>query len=323
MRPEVQPRRPGDLAALAKRQHGVVSVRQLERSLGFSRSALKRAVASGRLHRLYRGVYAVGHTDLSLQGQCLAAVLAAGSGSVLSHYSAAWVWGLRSGSPRPFHVTVANSRHRTAAAIRVHRARNLAERDRDLREGIPETSVARVLLDLAPTTRSDRLIRLISRAEELKHFDLGAVEDVLGRNRGHHGAAPLNRALAAYRPPVFTRSGTERHFLSLLEGAGLPKPATGYNECGHELDFYWPELRFAVELDLFETHGTRESFESDPLRQEELKLAGVEMTRITGRRLEREPRQVLGRVARLLEQRRRELELFERARVDPGSARRL
>jgi hypothetical protein len=149
------------------------------------------------------------------------------------------------------------------------------------------------------------------------------VEDVLARNRGHRGAGRLDRALAEYRPPVFTRSGAERRLLDLFESAGLPRPATAYNECGHELDFYWPELRFAIELDLFETHGTRESFESDRVRQEDLKLAGIEMTRVTGRRLEREPREVLMRIARLLEQRRQELDQLEQRRrglepLDPG-----
>jgi hypothetical protein len=148
---------------------------------------------------------------------------------------------------------------------------------------------------------------MLKRAEELNVFDLGAVESLLGRCGRHRGAPRLRRALALYRPPRFTRSGLERYFLSLIEEAGFPSPATGFNEAGYELDVYWPELRFAVELDIFETHGTRQSFEEDRLRQEDLKLAGVELTRVTGRRLEREPRQVLERVARLLEQRRRQL----------------
>ncbi|MGV1048615.1 MAG: type IV toxin-antitoxin system AbiEi family antitoxin domain-containing protein [Solirubrobacterales bacterium] len=298
------------LAALARRQHGVVSIRQLRQKLGFSMRMVEGREKAGRLHRLHPGVYAVGHVDLSLHGRCLAAVLASGRGALLSHYSASWLWGLSKHKPAPFHVTVAQPRRRRAP-IRLHYARNLTVEDRDLRKGIPVTSVARVLLDLAAGTRADGLRRLIKRAEELKKFDLGAVDEVLARNRGHRGARPLRRALAGYRPPAFTRSETERRLLDLLEGAGLPRPATGYNECGHELDFYWPQLRFAIELDLFETHGTRESFESDRLRQEELKLAGVEMTRVTGRRLEREPRQVLDRVARLLAQRRRDLALLE------------
>jgi hypothetical protein len=93
----------------------------------------------------------------------------------------------------------------------------------------------------------------------------------------------------------------ERRFLALVQKAGLPRPATGFNECGFELDVYWPEHRFAVELDVFETHGTRAAFERDRLRQEELKLAGIEMVRITGNRLNREPYEVIRRLVRLLD----------------------
>jgi hypothetical protein len=143
----------------------------------------------------------------------------------------------------------------------------------------------------------------------LRLFDLPAFEAVLDRNRGHRGAGPLRRALAIYEPPPFTRSGLERRFLELVALAGFPKPTTGYNEAGHELDVYWPELRFAVELGVFETHGTRLSFEEDSVRQEDLKLAGVEMIRITGVRLAREPEQVMGRLRTLLARRRRELGL--------------
>lgn len=130
---------------------------------------------------------------------------------------------------------------------------------------------------------------------------------MLTRNKGHRGAAPLARAIALYRPPPFTRSKLELHFLALVAEAGLPRPVTGFNEVGFELDVYWPELRFAVELDVFETHGTRRSFEEDRVRREDLKLAGVEMTQVTGPRLKREPEQVLEKVAALLDQRRLQL----------------
>lgn len=189
----------------------------------------------------------------------------------------------------------------------MHHSETLLFEDQALEDGIPVTSVARTALDLAALLDHRRLRRLLKRSEELKLFDLDAFESVLSRNRGHRGVAPLRRALALYRPPRFTRSGLEREFLALAERAGLPRPVTAYNEIGHELDVYWPELRFAVELDIFETHGTRESFEEDRLRQEDLKLAGIELTRVTGRRLEREPGRVLDRVIRLLEQRRRQL----------------
>jgi Transcriptional regulator, AbiEi antitoxin len=300
------------LAELAARQHGVVSVRQLG-SLGYSDGAIAKAVRAGRLHRLHRGVYAVGHLHLSVHGRCLAAVLACGPKALLSHHSAAWLWGLVKTSPVPIHVTGPVSRAPRPPVV-LHHSRILAVEDRALEVGIPVTALPRTLLDLAAVAHPDRLRRMLKRAEELNLFDLDPVESLLGRAGGHHGRGRLQRALTLYRPPRFTRSDVERRFVELVEGAGLPRPATNFNEAGYELDVYWPELRFAVELDVFETHGTRESFEDDRLRQEDLKLAGVELTRVTGRRLEREPKQVIDRVARLLAQRERELRALSRPR---------
>ncbi len=166
------------------------------------------------------------------------------------------------------------------------------------------TSVPRTLLDMAALVEPDWLQRILERCEELDLFDLRPVESALARNKGHRGAARLRRALAVYKPPAFTRSDTEKLLLRLLAEAGLPRPATGFNVEGHELDFYWPDLRFAVELDFYETHGTREAFERDHLRDEDLALAGVETNRVTGRRLEREPARVIERVSALLALRR-------------------
>jgi hypothetical protein len=168
-------------------------------------------------------------------------------------------------------------------------------------QGIPVTSVPRTLLEMAALVEPDWLQRILERSEELRLFHLGPVESVIARNKGHIGSARLRRAIASYKPPVFTRSDTERLLLRLLAEAGVPRPATGFNAEGHELDFYWPELRFAVELDLFETHGTREAFERDRLRDEDLALAGIGTVRITGRRLEREPVRVIERISQLLE----------------------
>jgi hypothetical protein len=220
---------------------------------------------------------------------------------LLNHHSAAWLWGISRTSPAPFEITVP-VRRKPRQPIVLHYARTLEAEDRALREGIPVTSVARTLLDLAAGARFDRLQRMIERTEELRLFDLAPVESVLARNAGHHGAGPLRRALALYKPSPFTRSDLERRFLELISEVGLPRPSTGYNEQGFELDVYWPEQRFAVELDTFETHGTRAAFERDRLRQEELKLAGIEMIRVTGTRLDREPQQVIQRVGRLLAQ---------------------
>lgn len=294
-----------ELASLAHRQHGVVSIRQL-RKVGYSYSSVEKGVAGGRLHRLHQGVYAAGHTNLSLQGRCLAAVLGCGPSSLLSHFSAGWLLGLISTRPIPIHVTTPVPRKRRGS-VRIHHSRTLIDADRALEQGIPVTSVARTALDLAAVLRFRSLRRLIRRSEELEVFDLPDFHSVLARNRGHRGTASLERAIAIYEPPRLTRSELERDFLALVEECGLGSPITAFNVAGYELDIYWPDLRFAVELDVYATHGTHEPFEEDRLRDEDLKLAGIELTRVTGRRFEREPRQVMDRVGRLLDQRRSQL----------------
>ena len=290
------------LGDLAGRQHGVVSIRQLEQLFGYSRAGVKRLVDSGRLHRIHRGVYAVGHTDLSLHGECLAAVLAVGPGALLSHYSAGWLWGIWRGSAKPIHVTAFVPRHHPAPkGITRHRARNLVDSDRTLVEGVPVTSVARTFLDLAWELTGDQLARALARAEDLELLDLDELHRVIERNRGHHGAKRLRYALSIYEPPAFTRSEFERRFVAHLVRSGLPRPATGWNEIGHELDVYWPELRFGVELDAYETHGTRDAFERDHDRDLDFALAGIETIRISERQFRREPDHLAVRVATLLD----------------------
>lgn len=303
MCPKGLPRSHRPLAELAERQHGVVSIRQLMGPLGYSRRAVSRASAAGRLHRVHQGVYAVGYARLSLEGRCLAAVLACGPRSLLSHQSAAWLWGVSRRGPFPVQVTTPVPR-KARLPIAIHHSRALTAADRDFRRGIPVTAFPRTLLDVAAITRPVPLGRILEHAEEQNLFDLGQVNSLLARTVGHPGHGPLRGAIEIYREPVFSRSGLERRFLALIERAGLPRPATGFNVAGYELDVYWWEERFAVELDVFETHGTRGAFERDRLRQEDLKLAGVEMIRATGKRLERESDQVVERVARLLERRR-------------------
>lgn len=288
-----------ELAELARRQHGVVSIRQLRQRLGYSRDAVEWMVAAGRLHRLHRGVFAVGHTDLSTYGHCLAAVLACGPRALLSHYSAAWLWGLTATQPVPIHVTTPVQRG-GRPPIRLHRSRTLNPADRALEKNIPVTSVARTLLDQASFVDERRLRKLLKRSEELRLFDLAAVHDVLERNKGHRGNKRLRRALVIYEPPPFTRSEFEAQFYEAVLAVGLPTPRVNFNVAGMELDLYWPDHRFAVELDLFETHGTRESFEEDRVRREELLLHGIEVINVTGTRFAREPNAVLARLRALL-----------------------
>ena len=151
--------------------------------------------------------------------------------------------------------------------------------------------------------RFEWLEKMVERSEDLELFDLRAVEGLLDRTVGHQGHGRLRKAIALYKPSSFTRSGLERRFLELCLAAGLPQPRTNFVVHGFELDCCWPDFRFAVELDVYETHGSRAAFERDRKRQEDLLLHGIAMTRVTGPRLEREPREVVARIARLLEQR--------------------
>lgn len=186
-----------------------------------------------------------------------------------------------------------------------------------MREGLPVTALPRTLLDLAIRARPEQMEGYLERAEDRALLDVRAVEDVLARAGGHRGRGRLARALALYRPdPTFTRSKFERRFRQLVIAAGLPDPSMNINVAEFELDAYWPDLRFAVELDLFETHGSRAAFERDRRRQEELKLLGIEMIRITAPRLKREPRVVVQNLGTLLERRRQEL-------ISPTAPRRL
>jgi hypothetical protein len=254
---------------MAQRQHGVVSIRQLEGPLGFSQRSVARSVEAGRLHRVYRGVYAVGHRDLSLHGECLAAVLAVGPGALLSYWSAGWLWGLWSGSPKPIHVTAFVPRHhQPPKGVVRHRARNLVEADRAICDGIPVTSVARTLLDHAWKVRGDQLARALTLAEDLKF---------------------------------------ERRFVRHLIASGLPRPVTGWNEVGHELDVYWPEFRFGVELDAFKTHSNRAAFERDHERDLDFALAEIETVRVTERQFRREPDAITRKVATLIDRRARSI----------------
>jgi predicted transcriptional regulator of viral defense system len=297
MREETRPRR-GGLAELAAAQHGVVSGRQLG-ELGYTTSAIDRWLAKGHLHRLHRGTYAVGHVAISRRGACLAAVLACGKGAVLSHLSAAWLWGLTKSLSPVMHVTVAASRADRERIV-VHSSARLGEEDRTVVESVPTTSIPRTLLDSA-AIQPRSLPRILQRAERLGLMDLIAIDDLLRHSRGARGAARLRASLVDHRDPAFTRSGLERRFLRLVAEAGLPRPSTNLFVAGHELDAYWADRRFAVELDTYDYHGDRRSFEADRVRQEELKLAGIEMVRITGARLDREPAEVMRRLRTLLQ----------------------
>jgi hypothetical protein len=166
------------------------------------------------------------------------------------------------------------------------------------------TSLARTILDLAVDSRERTVRRFIRRADDDKTFDLRAMEDLLARTKGHRGQAKVRAALEIYdETPVFTRSDLEKRFHEAVTSAGLPAPAMNCFVAGHEIDAYWADHRFGVELDIYETHGSRLSFEEDRERDDELLLAGIETTRVTGPRLAREPDAVVESVRRHLARR--------------------
>lgn len=300
----------GGLAGLAADQHGVVSLAQLA-ELGYPEQTVKGMVKTGRLHMVYRGVYAVGHTGISRHGESLGAVLSCGEGALLSHRSAAWLWGLTKRFHLPIEVTAASPRH-TREAIRIHSAAAITPVDQVLHEGIPVTAVPRTLLDFAAVDPW-YLGQALDNARRLGLLDLIALDELISRSKGFRGVARLRTALEIHRPTAFTRSGLERRFLELVRRAGLPRPSMNLYAEGYELDAYWPAERFAVELDTYDYHGSPAAFEADRIRQENLKLAGIEMVRITGTRMKREPNAVANRLRRLLAQRRHEANLaFDR-----------
>jgi len=271
------------IADLAAKQHGVVSRAQLS-DLGLDRYAISRRVSNGFLHPLHGGrVYTVGRSRLAARGRYLAAVMSCGSRAVLSHRSAADLWGLRPTATR-LEVTVPHGGRRTEGA-RVYRTRMLDPRDFTTEDGIPVTSVARTLLDLGAVLRPQDLVKALDRAERLRIFDLDAVVEVLDRAKGRRGATALRRAIAVYEPST-QRSELERRFRNLLESAGdIPRPVFNAlidGETGtHEVDAHWPERRLVVQLDGFEFHRTRRDRERDAASDADLELAGHRVMRLT------------------------------------------
>lgn len=270
------------MAALAVRQWGVVSVPQL-RALGLTWGEIEHRGEAGRLHRLHRGVYAVGHAHLGREGRYLAAVLACGPRAVLSYRSAAVWWGLMQYAGARVDVTSPHGRHRIPG-VRRHQARSLAAHDTTTHEGMPITSVARTLLDVAATATRHHLERALAQAERLQLYDGRAIADVLARTNGHRGRKAL--AAASAREPAFTRSDLESTFLDLATDTSLGPPQTNVvlSSPDHErleVDCYWPAHRLVAELDGYESHGTRAAFRSDRRRDAALAARGERVLRFT------------------------------------------
>jgi len=285
------------IASLASRQHGVVSRRQL-RALGLRDSAITDRSARGRLHRVHRGVYAVGHPLLTARGRWMGAVLACGPRAALSHASAAALWELRPSAAVIVDVTVPGSGSRARPGLHIHRAGVI---ETTVHDGIPVTTPARTILDLAATLPRRPLERLLDRAESARLTDVVALDALARAHPGHHGAKKLLDALHDHAPgTTLTRSELEERFLELCRDHGLPRPRVNHHVEGRERDFVFPGHRLVVETDGWRHHHSREAFEQDRLRDAELARAGYRTLRFTHRRLAEAPGEVAATVGAVL-----------------------
>ena len=287
------------MAELAARQYGVVARRQLAAS-GLTHAKIARLVERGLLIRLHRGVYAVGHDSLRIEGRRMAAVLACGPSAVLSDRTAAGAHGVRPDHRARWDVTVATAHGRKLPGITIHQ-RRLAIQDITTIDGVPVTTLARTYLDLAACVALDHTARALERGEQLQIFDLRAIDDVLDRHRGHRGGAHLRVALDRMRPDHDRlRSRLEREALELIERLRLPPPLLNTQLHGHEVDLHWPAHRLVVELDSRTYHDTATAFEDDRRRDADHLLGGYRVLRITRRRFDEDRADVAAALRSLL-----------------------
>lgn len=257
------------VARLATRQAGVVGAAQLL-ALGLRPGAIKRRAQRGRLHRVHRGVYSVGHEALSDRGGMIAALLAAGPGAALSHRTAAHLWGLLPSMPPFVDVTLTDRTPRQRPGLCIHRAAAL---DTGMRDGMRVTTPLQTIAQLsgrdADRARSEALVRRL-----------------------------VPRAADDHAQP--TRSALERALLPALAAAQLPAPRCNQRVVGHEADFVWPRQRVVVETDGWHAHGHRRAFEHDRALDARRQAAGYATLRFTYRQVVEETVLVVVRIAQVL-----------------------
>jgi very-short-patch-repair endonuclease len=278
------------IAAIAGRQHGVVARWQM-RVVDITVRAIEVRIDTGRLHRIHRGVYAVGHRVLSREGEWMAAVLAGGAGAVLSHGSAAALWELQAAKGREIDVTVDKDAERPG--IRFHRAQ-LDPTEITQRKGIPVTTPERTIIDIAATLTPTQLERAIRQAEYEHLTTLATLTSCLSSRRRGRGTKALRKALAlAASGKGITRKKLERRFRAFARKYAFPPPDTNVPmRIGNhwiDADCVWHEQRVIVELDGRDAHHNVHAFESDRARDRALQAAGWTVIRITWRQLTNEP----------------------------------
>jgi very-short-patch-repair endonuclease len=291
----------------AVEQNGVVTLAQLE-ELGLFGEAIAKRVARGRLHRIHQTVYSLTPQVMTQRGRFMAAVLACGPDAVLSHRSAAYLWGLVDEWPDPIDVTAPNRRGRGPVGVAAHRDGSLQPIDKSTLHAIPCTSLARTLLDYAGIVPEWELRKAVAQAEVLGVLDPAAVRSVLRRGRGRRGVARLRLIIDTLHPQTKrTRSELERLFLTMCVSAQLPHPEVnvwlevpGGNPL--QADFLWRDARLIVEADSHEFHRTPAAFEEDRKREQRFQLAAWRVSRCTWAQVEGEPQRLATTIRALLVQ---------------------
>ena len=266
---------------LAEGQWGVIARWQLEQC-GLSAATISRWTAGRRLHRIYPGVYAVGHRALCTEGRLLAAILYAGPGAALSHTSAASWWKLVPYLPDTTDVASPIQR-RSLDGVRVHRAKDI---ERVMHRGLPVTRVARTLLDFASVASLERVRKAVAEADYLRLLDLGTLDATMGVGRA--GSAKLRRALSLHRHEYArTLSPAEDLLLDLCRRHRIPFPEVNVRIGPHKVDALWREQRLVVEVDGGDGHGTRAQMQRDRERDLALRAAGYSVRRYSGLQMTR------------------------------------
>lgn len=299
------------LLRLAATQHGVVT-RQQMRACGMPDAAIDHAIGVGRLHRVFRGVYALGSPPTNERMRLRAAALACGPNAVISHLSAGALLRLLDKGPAVIDVTAPGDRGRHIDGIRFHRVRAPRLEETGTVAGIPCTSPARTLVDLAGTVGDWTLRSAFERAAQKGYLDIAAIEaSVDPRRRGMkslliliekwRAAAPLTKKRGRLRSPL------EAKVLPLLTQHDIPPPLINapvqIADGRIEVDFLWPDHRFALEADSREWHGSAVAFERDRWRDRELIRAGYSILRVTHHEAEHEAEAVVDTIALRLRQR--------------------
>ena len=287
------------IAALSTQQKGLLTRRQLL-GLGVTPSAIDHRLKAGRLVPIFRGVYFTGHGPLPERARELAATLAYVPHGLVSRRSAAVLWLLIQPAPaHPIDVTVPRGRGEGQAGIRLHHVRELHRDEVRRLDGIPVTTPARTLLDLAGDLRLRQLEQALAEAQARRLVSRPHLLHLLDRYRGRPGT-PALRHVVGGGTPALTHSEAEERLLALVRRAGLPEPAVNARVGRYEVDFLWREQRLIVEIDDFAFHSSRTAFERDRARDAALQAEGWRVVRFTWRRLVEEPERLVAMIAALL-----------------------